>query len=76
MMIIMIKIIVRPQKYTDLKEQITNMATECSLCSTISLTHKVYYPSPPPPPKKKLPDGLKLLNLRYGLHTSMQKAAH
>jgi hypothetical protein len=48
--IIIIIIIERPQKYTGLKEEITNMATECSLRSTISLTHKVYYPKPPPHP--------------------------
>lgn len=73
-MIIIIIIIDRPKKYTDLKDEITNMATECSLCSTISLTHMVYYT--PFQKKKKLYDGLKLLNLLHGLHTFMQKGAY
>jgi hypothetical protein len=45
MMIIIIIIITdRLQKYTDLNEEIKNMATECSQLSIISFTHKVYYP--------------------------------
>jgi hypothetical protein len=37
-------IIQKLQKYTNLQEELTNMAPECGLYSTISIIHNVYYP--------------------------------
>jgi hypothetical protein len=66
---IIITITERLQKYTDLKRRANkDMATKCSLYSTISIIHKGYYPP------IKLDDSFKLLSLRPGLYILMQKA--